>query len=70
MRPSGYVPNSLDVHVWRNFSMHVKESVQELDTHYTDALIESNVESVNGLEGTHGAAPSSFGAVSTAHIHA
>ena len=33
------------------------------------ALIESNVESVNGLEGTHGAAPSSFGAVSTAHIH-
>jgi hypothetical protein len=36
----------------------------------TYALIESNVESVNGLEGTHGAAPSSFGAVSTAHIHA
>ena len=32
--------------------------------------IESNVESVNGLEGTHGAAPSSFGAVSTSHIHA
>jgi hypothetical protein len=29
-----YVPNSLDVHVWRNFSMHVKQSVQTLDTHY------------------------------------
>ena len=29
-----YVPNSLDVHVWRNFSMHVKANVQAIDTHY------------------------------------
>jgi len=29
-----YVPNSLDVHVWRNFSMHVKQSVQAIDTNY------------------------------------
>ena len=29
-----YVPNSLDVHVWRNFSTHVKQSVQAIDTHY------------------------------------
>ena len=29
-----YVPSSLDVHLWRNFSAHVKESVQQMDTKY------------------------------------
>jgi len=29
-----YLPSSLDVHLWRNFSAHVKESVQEMDTKY------------------------------------
>lgn len=29
-----YLPSSLDVHLWRNFSAHVKESVQQMDTKY------------------------------------
>lgn len=29
-----YLPSSLDVHLWRNFSAHVKESVQQMDSKY------------------------------------
>ena len=29
-----YLPSSLDVHLWRNFSTHVKESVQAMDSKY------------------------------------
>jgi hypothetical protein len=29
-----FLPNSLDVHLWRNFSSHVKQSVQALDSKY------------------------------------
>jgi hypothetical protein len=29
-----YLPSSLDVHLWRNFSTHVKQSVKAMDTKY------------------------------------
>jgi hypothetical protein len=29
-----YLPATLDVHLWRNFSMHVKQSVKAFDSKY------------------------------------
>ena len=33
------IPNSLDVYAWRNFSLHVKESVKTIDTHYPNNVL-------------------------------
>ena len=34
-----YLPSSLDVHLWRNFSAHVKESVQAMDSKYPHNIL-------------------------------